>query len=58
MLPQTDEGGKNPMRYKAKVTAAVEMIVWIHEDAAGNQEIEDIEEVVDIEEYEIKSIID
>jgi hypothetical protein len=46
------------MRYKAKVTATVEMIVWIHEDVVGNQEIEDIEEVGEVEEYEIKSILD
>jgi hypothetical protein len=46
------------MRYKAKVTATVEMIVWIHEDSVGNTEIEDIEEVGEIEDYDIKSLLD
>ena len=43
--------------YKAKVTATVEMIVTIHEDAVGNTEIEDVEEVTEIEEFEIEKVI-
>ncbi|WP_336663545.1 hypothetical protein [Kurthia gibsonii] len=45
-------------KIKAKVIAQVEMIVWITEDAVGNQEIEDVEEVTDIEEFEITNEID
>ena len=44
-------------RYKAKVKAEVEMVVFIHEDVNGNQEIEDIEEVIEIDEFEVKDII-
>lgn len=44
-------------RYKAKVKAVVEMTVWIHEDVTGNQEVEDVEEVTDIEEFEVKTVI-
>jgi hypothetical protein len=33
------------MRYKAKVKASVEMVVWINEDISGNQEVEEIEVV-------------
>lgn len=44
-------------KYKAKVIATVEMVVIIHEDVNGNQEIEDIDDVTDIEEFEVKSII-
>ena len=45
------------MRYKAKIKAEVEMTVWIHEDVNGNQEIEHIEEVDEINEYEVKDVI-
>ena len=44
-------------RYKAKVKAEVEMIVWIHEDINGNQEIEDIEDVIEIDEFDVKDVI-
>lgn len=44
-------------RYKAKIKCEAEMIVWITEDVSGNQEIEDIEEVLEIEDYDIKDII-
>jgi hypothetical protein len=42
------------MRYKAKVTASVEMIVWINENANGDKEIDDIDEVTEIEEFKVK----
>lgn len=44
-------------RFKAKVKAVVEMTVWINEDVNGNKEIEDIEEVTNIEEFEVKNEI-
>ncbi|PQB09374.1 hypothetical protein C5O26_21625 [Bacillus velezensis] len=40
------------MRYKAKVKAVAEMEVWVHEDAAGNIEIEYVEYVDEIEDFE------
>lgn len=42
------------MKYKAKVTANVEMIVLINESLNGDKEIEDIDEVTEIEDFEIK----
>ena len=45
-------------RYKAKIKAEAEMIVWITEDVYGNQEIEEIEEVLEIDDYDIKNLID
>ncbi|NDJ99835.1 hypothetical protein [Bacillus subtilis] len=41
------------MRYKAKVTATaiVEMEAWVHQDASGNIEIEDVEYVEEIENF-------
>lgn len=42
------------MKYKAKVTASVEMIVWINESMNGDKEITDIDEVTDVEEFEVK----
>jgi len=42
------------MKYKAKVTASVEMIVWINESLNGDMEIDDVDEVTDIEEFEVK----
>ncbi|MED3623248.1 hypothetical protein P4482_09170 [Neobacillus thermocopriae] len=44
-------------RYKAKVKAEVEMIVYIHEDVNGNQEVEDIDDVTEIVDFEIREII-
>ena len=44
-------------RYKAKIKCEAEMIVWITEDVSGNQEIEDIEEVLEIDEFDIKDVI-
>lgn len=41
-------------RFQAKVKAEVEMTVWIHEDVNGNQEIEEIEAVEEINEFEVK----
>ncbi|BDG81297.1 hypothetical protein OQZ55_03715 [Bacillus subtilis] len=40
------------MRYKAKVKAVAEMEVWVNEDAAGNIEIEYVEYVDEIEDFE------
>ncbi len=45
------------MEYKAKVLATVEMIVWINEDSVGNKEIDDIDEVIEVEDFEVKNII-
>jgi hypothetical protein len=42
------------MKKKIKVIANVEMIVWVNEDIQGNQEIEDIEEVTEINDWEEK----
>lgn len=42
------------MRYKARVKATVDMIVWITETVNGDKEIEDIEEVVEVDEFEVK----
>lgn len=36
------------MKKKIKVIANVEMLVWVNEDVQGNQEIEDIEEITEI----------
>ena len=44
-------------RYKAKIKAEVEMIVYISKDISGNQEIKDIDDMTDIEEFGIKDII-
>ena len=41
-------------KYKAKVSANVEMIVWISESLNGDQEIDDVEEVTEIKDFEIK----
>lgn len=41
------------MRYKAKIKADVELIVWINEDRQGNQEIDDVEDVGEINDYEV-----
>jgi len=41
-------------RYKAKVIASVEMTVWINESLNGDIEIDDIDEVTDVQEFEIK----
>jgi len=46
-------GGRN-MKYKAKVTASVEMIVWINESLNGDIEIDDIDEITDVQEFEVK----
>ena len=37
------------MRYKAKVKAYVEMIVYINESTTGDQEIDEVDEVTDID---------
>ena len=42
------------MKKKIKVIANVEMIVWVNEDIRGNQDIEDIEEVTEINDWEEK----
>ena len=42
------------MKYKAKVIAVVEMKVWINENYNGDKEIDDIDEVTDVQEFEIK----
>jgi len=42
------------MKYKAKVFANVEMIVWISETLNGDKEIDDIDEVTDILDFEIR----
>lgn len=42
------------MKKKIKVVANVEMIVWVSEDIQGNQDIEDIEEVTEIKDWEEK----
>lgn len=42
------------MKRKIKVIANVEMTVWINKDIQGNQEIEDIEEVTEINDWEEK----
>ena len=49
------------IRAKIKAVAEVELWVTIHEDAVGNQEIVDIDdvgEIRDISEFEIISVID
>lgn len=51
------------MKYRAKIKAVAEVELWvtIHEDAAGNQEIENIDdvgEIGDVSEFEIINIID
>ena len=45
------------MRYRAKVISNVEMTVWINENLNGDTEIEEVEEVTETIEYEIKSKI-
>lgn len=42
------------MKYRAKVIASVEMVVWINENINGDQEIEDVEEVSEINDFEVK----
>jgi len=42
------------MKYKAKITCNCEMIVWIDEDDQGNQEIPEIQEVLNIDDFEVK----
>lgn len=42
------------MKKKIKVIANVEMLVWVNEDVQGNQEIEDIEEITEINDWEEK----
>lgn len=49
------------IRARVKAIAEVELWVTIHEDCAGNQEIEeidDVSEIGDIDEFEIISLID
>lgn len=45
------------MKRKAKVKMCCTATVYIHEDVQGNQEIEDVEEVDDIMEFEVINII-
>ena len=42
------------MKKKIKVTASIEMTVWVSEDIHGNQEIEEVEEVTEINDWEEK----
>jgi hypothetical protein len=41
------------MKYKALVKASVEMVVWIIESLNGDQIIEDVEDVTDIDDFEV-----
>lgn len=44
------ERGMN--RYKAKVSATVEMTVWIREAANGEQELDEVDEITEVIEFE------
>lgn len=46
------------MTKRAKVKMICYAIVDIHEDVTGNQEIEEVEEVMDIEEFEVDYYLD
>lgn len=46
-------GEVEPMKYKAKVKATVEMIVFINEDGSGNKEIEDVVDITEIQDFEV-----
>lgn len=39
-------------RYKAKVSATVELIVWLKENDNGEVELDEVEEVDEVTEYE------
>lgn len=45
------------MKRKVKVKMSCTAIVYINEDVVGNQEIEDVEDVLDIDEFEVVDII-
>jgi hypothetical protein len=39
-------------RYKAKVSATVELVVWLKENDNGEIEIDEVDEVLEVDEYE------
>ena len=45
------------MKRKAKVKMSCTAIVYINESVNGDQEIEDVEDVLDIDEFEVVDII-
>lgn len=45
------------MKRKMKVKMSCTATVYVNEDVNGNQEIEEVEEVTDIDEFEVVSIL-
>lgn len=41
------------MKYKAIIKATTTMVVLIDEDINGNQEVEEVGEVMDIDDFEV-----
>lgn len=41
------------MKKKVKVKMSCTAIVYINEDISGDQEIEDVDDILDIEEFEV-----